>query len=839
MSTAPRLVSTEGNDLAVPLTWNAGLILLSYLQAVQAAHTAFHILQLRVSRWMSVVGALCLSVSGIWSMHFIGMVALNLPVDVTYNLSWTIASAFFAFFPCACALLLAGEMIPYTPVTSTTINAHIVAFKETAHGWLLLAGTLIALGVCAMHYTGMHAMHSAAVHEIHWGVLAASCIVALVAATAALYFAFVLPLTRAHTLPTSLVAGAAVCGMHYTGMYAYTFRVAHQDRVQGSNELAPAVPYIIAGSWFISYGAQAIATHMYRENLKAAEDRAKNGVEFATCLGRLVSSYDLDGATNFIQGYKKNVDEALQQQLALMLANLQPYRAYLPQTLFAEDDASGAEAVEQEEDLDPEAALSDIATSSDAGMLSSDMENSKRSIGNEVTVFENSFSASRSAGDSCHTTSSMSSRAALVSRQLRGWSGPDLNPLNVLATGNGSLTPLKGSGSSPSGGKTVAVLVVNLRRFHSHCTLDGFCSGAATHSNYVSAIAKAAMTNRGIVDSLQGDHVLVTWNAANSVPNYLHRAAKCAVDIRRSCGGLSCSVTMGLSWGKAYVGNLGNNDVRRFCIIGQVIKDAYILERLAKQYEDAMILTTERVVKELGPDCVCEHVDVLPLPAAIPTNTQGRHGRVKAFPKATPKQLFKVDSGHGSILRSSASQSAHSSSGNLVSVVSADTPSPSILRSPQETSSPPQPTTPKLLHSTVDGIILSTIDEFVTMRDDEWMYQLQNADKGNPHRRWNHLVEGLRDGSVEALREAQMLVDTSPLFASGSSTPDHPLSSPNHSDTSHGEHTSASLALDADDAGPSLTPAQKQRLKRLLEAVMLRGSAATSLDHYFNLVVQY
>ena len=67
-----------GTEIQLPMNWDPALIFLSYMQAVQAAYTAVHILQLRVSRWLFIVGALNLSVSGIWAMHFIGMGALKL-----------------------------------------------------------------------------------------------------------------------------------------------------------------------------------------------------------------------------------------------------------------------------------------------------------------------------------------------------------------------------------------------------------------------------------------------------------------------------------------------------------------------------------------------------------------------------------------------------------------------------------------------------------------------------------------------------------------------------------------------------------------------------------------
>ena len=85
---------------------------------------------------------------------------------------------------------------------------------------------LIAIGVCAMHYTGMYALECAATPHLRPGIIALSGVVALCAATAAIHFMYILPGTMLYGLPTASVMGLAVCGMHYTGMYGFVYSIS-------------------------------------------------------------------------------------------------------------------------------------------------------------------------------------------------------------------------------------------------------------------------------------------------------------------------------------------------------------------------------------------------------------------------------------------------------------------------------------------------------------------------------------------------------------------------------------------------------------------------------------
>ncbi len=147
-------------------------------------------------------GAVALGGIGIWSMHFIGMVAYRLPVPVLYNLPLTVVSLVAAIVISGLALYLAGGK------------------RFNTKGWVM--GSLLAgLGVCVMHYMGMFAMTLRATMSLDWGVVAGSVAIAIIAAASALWLAFNLT-ELTHQVVAAAVMGVAVCSMHYVGMTAAT-----------------------------------------------------------------------------------------------------------------------------------------------------------------------------------------------------------------------------------------------------------------------------------------------------------------------------------------------------------------------------------------------------------------------------------------------------------------------------------------------------------------------------------------------------------------------------------------------------------------------------------------
>ena len=182
-----------------------GLVLLAIAIAVLASYTALDIGgRIKEARGRAQIAWLAAGATamggGIWSMHFIAMLAFSMPVPIGYDVALTVGS-----------LLVA--------IAVTGIALFIVSRGALDLRRILVAGTFMGLGVAAMHYVGMAAMRMAA--EIHYapGLFILSIVIAIVAASAALWLAFTMEAWW-HKLTSALVMGAAIAGMHFTGMAA-------------------------------------------------------------------------------------------------------------------------------------------------------------------------------------------------------------------------------------------------------------------------------------------------------------------------------------------------------------------------------------------------------------------------------------------------------------------------------------------------------------------------------------------------------------------------------------------------------------------------------------------
>ncbi|MFB4318269.1 MHYT domain-containing protein [Actinomadura sp. 21ATH] len=152
------------------------------------------------AQWLGVA-ALAIGGTGIWVMHFIAMLGFRVSgMEIRYDVALTLLSALVAVLVVGAGLFLVGYG----------------GFRTSA---LLAGGVFAGLGVAAMHYLGMAAMNMSG----HIGyaplTVAASVLIAVAAATAALWFAVRVRGMWA-TVGASLIMGIAVSGMHYTGMLA-------------------------------------------------------------------------------------------------------------------------------------------------------------------------------------------------------------------------------------------------------------------------------------------------------------------------------------------------------------------------------------------------------------------------------------------------------------------------------------------------------------------------------------------------------------------------------------------------------------------------------------------
>ncbi|MEM9163164.1 MAG: MHYT domain-containing protein, partial [Cyanobacteria bacterium P01_F01_bin.4] len=203
-------------------TYDFRLVTLSVAIAMLSAYTALDLGGRLVATqgwqrlsWLG--GGATLLGTGIWSMHFIGMLAFNLPVPVNYHILTVLLSILPAILASGLALFMASQ-------------------SEITRANLLGAGCLMGLGIAAMHYIGMAAMRLPATlqYKLPWVVL--SVVIAMVVSMVALWM--VSSFNKAHTnkghtgsglkkLGGSLLMGVAIPIMHYIGMAAVQFSPSH------------------------------------------------------------------------------------------------------------------------------------------------------------------------------------------------------------------------------------------------------------------------------------------------------------------------------------------------------------------------------------------------------------------------------------------------------------------------------------------------------------------------------------------------------------------------------------------------------------------------------------
>ena len=196
-------------------SYSLGLVILSVLVAAIGAYVAIEIAQRvrssgrRRGLLWTCGGALAMGLA-IWSMHFVGMLALHLPVAAWYDAPLAIGSAGAAVVGCAIAFLIFN--------------------RARVSGWLLaVASVFMGAAIAGMHYTGMAGMRTGGQITYDPVIVAASIAVAVIVSFAALALTRNLLKSGSESrapskkIGASVLLGSAVTGMHYTGMAAAQF----------------------------------------------------------------------------------------------------------------------------------------------------------------------------------------------------------------------------------------------------------------------------------------------------------------------------------------------------------------------------------------------------------------------------------------------------------------------------------------------------------------------------------------------------------------------------------------------------------------------------------------
>jgi diguanylate cyclase len=267
-------------------TYNLWLVALSIAVAVFVSHTALS-LSARVARTNGVpstrlwlVGGAVAMGCGIWSMHFIGMLAFSLPIALAYDIPTTLVSLFIAIITSGFALGIA--------------NRPRISLLSLSAGAVLLGG-----GISAMHYVGMAAIQITPMITYEPGLLAASVAIAIGASFAALWLFFRLRGERSWAmrlirLGAAFIMGIAISGMHYTAMAASRFSAGSFCIGAGTTDqrwlalavAAPAIAILSITSILLVYDAHLESrTRKHNEQLERANAQLEHAATHDSLTG--------------------------------------------------------------------------------------------------------------------------------------------------------------------------------------------------------------------------------------------------------------------------------------------------------------------------------------------------------------------------------------------------------------------------------------------------------------------------------------------------------------------------------------------------------------------------
>src|SRR5580693_8177335 len=194
-------------------SYNYALVALSVLIAVFASYAALDLAG-RVTaaggwtRAVWLLGGAGAMGTGIWSMHYIGMLAFILPIPVAYHWPTVLLSLFAA-------------------VLASVIALYVVSRQKMGASRAVAGSVLMGAGIAGMHYIGMAAMRLAAICQFNSSLVVMSVVFAVLISFAALWITFHFRDEKTgidrEKLAGAVVMGAAIPVMHYTGMAAASF----------------------------------------------------------------------------------------------------------------------------------------------------------------------------------------------------------------------------------------------------------------------------------------------------------------------------------------------------------------------------------------------------------------------------------------------------------------------------------------------------------------------------------------------------------------------------------------------------------------------------------------
>ncbi len=292
-------------------TYNPGLVALSFGVAAIASWTALELAG-RVSTLSGRIEAIWLAAGsfsmgfGIWTVHFVSMLALGLRLPHSYDPSLTALSLLLAVAASTCAIWIASR-------------------KSVNPARIGVSGLLMGGGFAGVHYTGMAAVQMQAEVVYEPAGLVTSVVIAIAAATAAIWIIFSLlhRVSSKTRLPwykagAALILASAICGTHYTGVAAATIVPFENALILNASLGDSAFAGVLAIAALIILG-MTLLTISFDNRVAAEQSRGSAAQEQANQLSALLDEslnefYVIDIPTLRIVNVNKGACEHLGYQ---------------------------------------------------------------------------------------------------------------------------------------------------------------------------------------------------------------------------------------------------------------------------------------------------------------------------------------------------------------------------------------------------------------------------------------------------------------------------------------------------------------------------------------------